>query len=43
MQGLQFIIRQDQISLPNQILLLNQWWKSIHHQLENQDLKMCND
>jgi len=43
MQGLQFITRQDQILLPNQISLLNQWWEPIHHQLENQDLKMCSD
>jgi hypothetical protein len=35
MQGLHFIIKQDQIPLPNQ------WWKSIHSQLDNQALEMC--
>jgi hypothetical protein len=36
LQGLFFITKQHQILSQNQIMSPNQWWKSIHHQLNNQ-------
>ncbi len=38
-----FITKQHKVFLPNQISSPKQWWRSIHHQSNDQNLEMYGD